>query len=941
MTTISQRSLAGGEITPALYARVDQVKYATGVKTCRNFIVLRHGGVANRPGGGFVCEVENSAELVKLIEFVFNTEQTYILLFGALTMRVIKNGELLRLAADTITGTSKTNPVVVTAANSYSAGDEVFISGVVGMTELNERSFLVKNPTGADFELQTKDGVDLDGTAFTTYVSDGTSEKVFELETPYVEADLAELHHAQSADVVTICHPNYEPRELTRTGDTAWALATITAAPATVHPAGAGAVVGAGGTKETKYKVTAIDDETGVESLPGVEAAVVITGASQANPVVITAAGHGYTNGDTVLITGVLGMTELNGRRYTVANQAAGTFELLEVDGTAYTLYASGGEAFVEDLRVPNGDAPTFASPNVISWTKVPGASKYNIYRATENTYGFIGVSDSTTYNDSSAVGDEDTDDTPPADRNPFLFAGNYPSTVTFHQQRRVFANTDNAIEDVWASKTNDFYNFSRRTPTQDSDTVNWNLAGRKVNEVQSMIDLNGTLIIMTKAGEWSIGGNSSGVLTANGGINPRQYSFNGSSKVLPVTVNTTAIYIQDRQSKVRDLSAEADFASFGGDDLTTFSTHLFEDHTLVDMAYQQIPHSVIWIVRSDGTLLGLTHLREQEILAWHRHDFENGFVENVVTVPEGTEDAVYVVVRRTIDGKTVRYVERLKSRKVVDVEDYVFLDSSVTVDGTNTTATTMTLSGGSTWAYDEDLTLTSSVAHFASTDVGALEIHLKDADGVLIRLEVTVFISPTVVTVRPHKTVPVSLQGVARTTWGDATGTVTCHHLEGQKIGAFCDGFVEASPHNPSHTEVTVTDGIATLDRKYVVKHVGLPITADLETLDIDSVQAETIADKKALTNEVTLTVEDTRGLWAGTQTPVDDDIDTDLMSEFQLRSEETQEQPVDLKTENISTELFSEWTQGGRIFIRQVDAVPASIEAIHAGGFYPFRGV
>ena len=85
MTTISQRSLAGGEITPALYARVDQVKYATGVKTCRNFIVLRHGGVANRPGGGFVCEVENSAELVKLIEFVFNTEQTYILLFGALT----------------------------------------------------------------------------------------------------------------------------------------------------------------------------------------------------------------------------------------------------------------------------------------------------------------------------------------------------------------------------------------------------------------------------------------------------------------------------------------------------------------------------------------------------------------------------------------------------------------------------------------------------------------------------------------------------------------------------------------------------------------------------------------------------------------------------------------------------------------------------------------
>ena len=946
MTTVSQRSFSGGEITPALYGRVDQVKYGTGLKKCRNNIVLRHGGIANRPGTGFVCEVENSAEAVKLVKFVFNSSQTYPLLFGDLTMRVIKDGVLQRLASKAISAATAADPVVLTTAtHSYATGDEVFITDVVGMTQLNNRSFKVTVLTATTFSLQTKDGEDLDGSAFTAYASGGGSEKVYELATPYLAADLAELHYVQSADVVTLTHPNYEPKELTRTGDTTWALTAITVAPTTAYPPGASAVVGAGGTQEVKYKVTAIDDETGEESLPGVEAAKTISGATAANPVVITATGHGYSDGDTVLITGIVGMTELNGRRYTVSNKNPNDFELLEIDGSAYTAYSSGGSAFVEDMRVATADTPSFASPNVISWTKVTGSSTYNIYKAVENTYGLIGVSDSTTYNDSSAVGDEDTADTPPADRNPFLFAGNYPSTVTFHQQRRVFANTDNNIEDVWASKSGDFYNFSKAKPLVDSDTVNWNLAGRQVNEVQSMIDLNGTLIVMTTAGEWSIGGNASGVLTATGDINPQQYSFNGASKVLPVIVNTTAVYIQDRESKVRSLTAEADFAAFGGDDLTIFSTHLFEDYTLTDMAYQQIPHSVVWFVRSDGKMLGMTHLKEQEILAWHIHDFENGTIENLISVPEGTEDALYGVFKRTIEvqgvERTVRYVERFKPRKVVDVEDYVFLDSSVTVDGTNTAATTMTLSGGSTWAYDEDLTLTSSVAHFSSGDVDNLEVHLKDSLGDIVRLAVTAYTSTTVVTVRAHKTVPTTMRTTALTTWGDARSTVTnLWHLEGQNIGAFGDGFVEASPHNPSHTIVTVANGTATLDRKYVVRHVGLPITSDMETLDVDSVQAETVADKHSLTNEVTLTVEDTRGLWAGTLVPPSDDIDPDLMAEFQIRSEESLESPVDLVTKNISTELFSEWGQGGRVFIRQVDAVPSTILAAHLGGFYAFRG-
>ena len=952
MTTVSQRTFSGGEVTPALYDRVDQVKRAAGLRTCRNWIVLRHGGVANRPGDEFICEVENSAEEVRFVPFIFNAAQTYVLLFGDLTMRVIKNGVLQREATVAIASSTDTNPVVVTTtgAHGYSNGDEVFIEDVVTMTELNGRSFIIANIAATTYELQTKDGVNLDGTGFTAGTG-GTGAKVFELVTPYLESELntGELHHAQSADIITLTHPNHEIRELSRTGDISWSLDIVDIVPLTTHPTAASGSVGAGGTKTVKYKVTAVNSETGEESLPAVGTATTISAATKANPVVITDAGHPYLDDDTILITGVVGMTELNGRRYKIANKTANTYELKtggnNVDSTNFTTYVSGGSSFIEDIYIANANVPTLASPNVITWTGVADAVEYNVYKAIENSYGFIGIADRETFNDSSLAGDEDITDTPPADRNPFLFTGNFPSTVTFHQQRRILANTDNNIEDVFASSSGDFFNFTKRTPIKDSDTVNWNLAGGQVNEVQSMINLNGTLVIMTTGAEVSIGGNASGVLTATGGINPKEYSTNGSSKLQPLLVNGSAIYLEGRQSIIRDLGAEAEFEKFSGSDLTTFSTHLFEDFTIKDMAFQNIPHSVAWFVRSDGTLLGLTRLKEQEILAWHRHDFENGTVENVVSVPEGTEDAVYIVVKREIKVqgtvKTVRYVERFKSRKVVDVEDYVFLDSSVTVDGTNTTATTMTLTTATDFTVGEDLTLTSSIAHFTSADIGNKEIHITDSLGDVLRCNIIAFTSTTIVTVRGHKDVPTTMQATDLTTWGDAVAVIgNLWHLEAQDVGIFADGFVVASPHNPSNDIVTVANGTAIIPKKYVVIHVGLPITADLETLDVDTAEGETLAGKKSNTNRIILGVQDTRGLWVGTEFPPTDDVDFDILSEFQIRSEESSEDPVRLVTDQIVTNVTSTWTQGGRGTIRQVDPVPATVTAIHGQGFYAFRG-
>jgi hypothetical protein len=127
---------------------------------------------------------------------------------------------------------------------------------------------------------------------------------------------------------------------------------------------------------------------------------------------------------------------------------------------------------------------------------------------------------------------------------------------------------------------------------------------------------------------------------------------------------------------------AEAGTKGWSGADLTTMARHLFDGYTIVDMAYQQTPHSILWVVRSDGAVLSLSYLREQGVMAWAQHEFRGqatGNAESVCCVPEGGEDAVYFVVTRTVDGSTYRYVERLSTPHWTAQADCFRVDCGVT----------------------------------------------------------------------------------------------------------------------------------------------------------------------------------------------------------------------------------------------------------------------
>ena len=184
-TTISFTNFTAGELSPRLDGRTDIGKYFNGSKTLENMVVHPHGAATRRPGTKFVHEVKTSANATRLVPFEFSTTQTYILEFGNQYIRFYKDNGIITESDKTITGITQANPGVVTiSSHGYSNGDHVIITGVVGMTEVNGKTFKVANKTTNTFELQDVDGNNVDTSGYTAYTSGGIANKIYYRITP-------------------------------------------------------------------------------------------------------------------------------------------------------------------------------------------------------------------------------------------------------------------------------------------------------------------------------------------------------------------------------------------------------------------------------------------------------------------------------------------------------------------------------------------------------------------------------------------------------------------------------------------------------------------------------------------------------------------------------------------------------------------------------------
>lgn len=886
LTRTYTRSFAGGEVSPEMWGRIDDVKFQTGAAKLLNFIALPQGPAENRPGTAFVREVKDSTKRTRLLPFTFSTTQTMVLELGAGYFRFHTQGATL----------GPGTPAAYNGATTYAVGALVSSGGVnyycIAATTGNA-------PPNATYWYALPAGI-------------------YEIPNPYAEADLFDIHYVQSADVLTLVHPNYAPRELRRLGATTWTLTTISFASTVTSPTSV---------TVTANRGEALDLIGFTSASPGVAHTTAPHGLSVGDPVYLD--GGTWTNPfpDDYYIVASTGPTD----KFTVRSYSSG----LPLNTTSYGTWSSGGYVqfgdkaldftsyYVVTTVAPNGideSAPSAAasannnlnaqgSSNTITWSAVSGAARYNIYKRQNGLYGLIGQTDLTTFTDNN-IG-PDLGITPPIVDTVFASSGNYPGAVSYFEQRRVFAGTTNAPQTLWMTRTGTESDISYHIPLLDTDRIAFRVAAREANTIRHLVPLT-QLLALTSAAEWRVSPVNSDVISPTT-ISVRPQSYVGANNVQPSIVNNTVVYCSARDGHVRELGYSWQASGFVTGDLSLRATHLFDNFDITDMCYSKAPQPLLWFISSTGSMLGLTYIPEQQIGAWHQHETDGDF-ESCAAVAEGAEDRLYVIVKRTIGGVTKRYVERFASRQVGELKDCFFVDSGLTFNGTNTTATTVTVTGGTTWGPADVLTITASSAIFqfpATTDVGDA-IVLTDANGNTYRLTILSTTSTTVATARTDIILPVALRGVATAVWAFARDTVAgLTHLEGKTVSILADGAVMP--------QVTVTGGVAVLQRPATVVHVGLPYVSDLETLPM-ALQMEAFGQGRAKNvNEAFLRVYRSSGIFVGP--------DADNLVEAKQRTTEPYGSPPGLKTDEIGVKLTPTWRQAGRVYVRQSDPLPLTI--------------
>jgi len=887
-TRIYSRSFAGGELSPEMFGRIDDVKFQTGAAKMRNFIATPQGPAENRPGTAFVAEVKDSTKRTRLIPFTYSTTQTMVLEVGNQYIRFHTQGATLQAGS----------PAAYNAATAYVVGDLVSSGGT--------NYYCIAATTG-------------NAPPNATYWYPLPSS-AYEIPTPYLEADIPTIHYVQSADVLTLVHPNYAPRELRRLGATTWTLSTISFVAPVAVPAAP--------------TVTASRGD-----------ALNITGITQANPGVITTVGnHGFAVGDSIYVEGGT-MTQLAGFYLVNSTPAGNTLSVkaydtgVPVNTTSYTTWTSGGfvqfgdksldfdnyyvvtaiaqNAVDESAASPSGNVinnlNAIGAKNTISWSAVSGALRYNIYKRQSGLFGYIGQTASTSFDDDN-IG-PDMGITPPIVETPFVSAGNYPRAVSYFEQRRIFAGTNNEPQTIWMTRSGTESDLSYTLPSKDSDRINIRVAAREANTINHIVPLT-QLLLLTSAAEWRVSPVNSDVLSPST-ISVRPQSYIGANDVQPEIVNNTVVYCAARGGHVRELGYSWQASGFVTGDLSVRAAHLFDDLDVTDMCYSKSPQPILWFVSSNGNLLGLTYMPEQQIGAWHQHDTD-GVFETATAVAEGSEDRLYVIVKRTIGGNTKRYVERMASRQITTLTNCFFVDCGLTYDGNNTTATTVTVSGGTTWGPADVLTITASSAifQFPSTSSPPTDINdaivLTDSAGNLYRLRIIGTSSTTVATARVDVTLPVALRNTATTVWGFARDTVGgLTHLEGETVSILADGAVQP--------QETVSSGSVSLDRAAVVIHVGLPYESDLQTLPaVMSLDGYGQGRYKNV-NKAYIRVFNSSGIFIGPT--------ADRLVEAKQRTTEPYGTPPSLKSDEIAVELKPAWRAGGQVYLRQADPLPLTV--------------
>lgn len=712
-------NFTAGELSPLLDARVDIGKYENGCRVLENFMVFPHGPAAKRPGLRYVGETKDSGK-AHLIPFEFSkaANQAYVLEFGDHYMRVHTNRATVVVDGDenVANGTFAANTTGWSSTNSASVAWNAFAGGCCYLTENGaaqpgmrqiitgitpfgdyELSFRERRVPGINYWTVVEDiangtfgaekvanpGFELGDVNWSDYNSPSTSGSTTEevrtgAKSWCVVRDGDASFQGMSSDVYatttgSIYRLSYWVKPIAITGSTAYATGvqcrtrvrlgdnsgfhSITG-NVDIQPnewnyvehyfqetnGGANAYVGLASVNSavTQYF---FDDVTLKEMTAGV---TLHYSGLQASSVYWNSHVTEFpaSSGDALLLS-----------VYTDA--AAGSGSLLKIDDlsvvrtdTPYEIGTPYAAEDVADLKCcQSGDSIYFAHPLY----KPRNLGRYD--------------------HDDWRLGTFE----PAYDKFESTVSG-FPSCVAIYQDRLVWAGSTPFPLTMFFSKTGEFENY--HTGAADNEGMIFTLNLDQVNAIQ-WLSSGQVLAVGTMGGECRIGSpDDTDPLTPTNVFARRETTY-GSYKAQPVRAGHSILFVQRAQRRIREMAYHWETGGYTAPDLTLLAEHITESGVSM-IAYQQEPSSVLWALRADGTLIGLTYLRDQDVMAWHRHVTEGAF-ESLCAVAnaETQQDDLYTIVAREVAGVTRRYIEVLESDfRGVDLEDAFFVDSGLSYDG-------------------------------------------------------------------------------------------------------------------------------------------------------------------------------------------------------------------------------------------------------------------
>jgi hypothetical protein len=460
--------------------------------------------------------------------------------------------------------------------------------------------------------------------------------------------------------------------------------------------------------------------------------------------------------------------------------------------------------------------------------------------------------------------------------------------------------------------------------PGQADDAITVTLDAEQVNEIRHYVAGN-DLLIFTSGQEWRVNaGDNSGFSATT--LRQKPQSNWGCSHLKPIVAGNTILFLTEDRVGIRTLAFSLALDAYDSADITVLANHLFEGVTIVDWSYSHAPDPRVHMVRSDGVALTLTFNQEQAVTAWTTWDTLGDFeaTESLRQTTSQTEDPVYFVVKRTINGNTVRYIERTHERYYADVRDAFFVDSGLSLDSP------FTITGAT--AADPVVITTSTVHGFSTGD----EVDIHDI------VWTAAFDSVD------NETQPTQLNGSRFTITVLTTTTFSLDSTDGSSFVAYVSGgtvrkavnSVDGLEHLVGETVIMLVDGnvvrgrtvsslgVVTLagSAKGSRWHIGKSYITDVETLDIEAPPSSTrstlMQHRKVHIYAVTIRFNNSRGLWYGPN--------SDKLLELKQREFEVYGEPTRLATREYEVKLKPNWNSNGRIFLRQRDPLPLNIVAV-----------